>query len=208
VDLHHEPVLSGLARVARDGTFMTFIGLHLAALIVFTQFQVALPLDMNAHGEGSRAFSWLMAFNCAGVVVLQPWLAPRIQRFDRSNLLAISALLFGLGYGLNALVPGLASSLADLGLGTAGTWRLALYLAGAAFWTVGEVVGFPIASSLVADLGPIALRGRYQVRSRWSGAWRWPCLPCSADRGSTGSARRCSGPSASAPDSRSPRDTS
>jgi MFS family permease len=161
-DLHHEPVLSGLARVARDGTFMTFIGLHLVALIVFTQFQVALPLDMNAHGEGSRSFSWLMAFNCAGVVVLQPWLAPRLQRFDRSNLLAISALLFGLGYGLNALVPGLASSLAELGIGTAGTWRLALYLAGAAFWTVGEVVGFPVASSLVADLAPVALRGRYQ----------------------------------------------
>ncbi|HEX8106898.1 MAG TPA: MFS transporter [Kofleriaceae bacterium] len=28
--------------------------------------------------------------------------------------------------------------------------------------TVGEVVGFPVASSLVADLAPVALRGRYQ----------------------------------------------
>lgn len=161
-DVHHEPALRGLARVAADRTFVAFAGLHLAALVVFTQFQLALPLDMKAHGQGSRGFAWLMAFNCAGVVVLQPWLAPRLRRFDSSRLLAISSVLFGLGYGLNALVPGLAGSLAGLGLGSARGWGLALYLAGAGLWTVGEVVGFPVASSLVADLAPVALRGRYQ----------------------------------------------
>ncbi len=161
-DLHHEPALRGLARVAVDRTFLAFAGLHLMALMVFTQFQLALPLDMTAHGHGSRGFAWLMAFNCADVVALQPWMAPRLRPFDGSRLLAISSLLFGLGYGLNALVPGLARSLGELGLGSVHGWGLALYLAGAALWTVGEVVGFPVASSLVADLAPVALRGRYQ----------------------------------------------
>jgi MFS family permease len=159
---HHDPVLRGLAKVATDRTFVTFAGLHLVALVVFTQFQLALPLDMEAHGQGSRAFAWLMAFNCAGVVALQPWLTPRLRRFDGSRLLAVSAVLFGVGYGLNALVPGVADALAGLGLGSAHVWGLVLYLAGAAFFTVGEVVGFPVASSLVADLAPVALRGRYQ----------------------------------------------
>ena len=159
---HHEPVLRGMARVMSDGPFVAFAALHFVALVVFTQFQLALPLDMAAHDQGSRAFAWLMAFNCAGVVVLQPWLAPLLRRFDGSWLLAISAALFGLGYGLNALVPGLAASIAALGLGGAHGWSLALYLAGAALWTVGEVVGFPVAAALVADLSPIALRGRYQ----------------------------------------------
>jgi len=159
---HHVPVLPGLAQVARDAPFMVFAGLHLVALVVFTQFQLALPLEMKAHGQGSRAFAWLMAFNCAGVVALQPWLAPRLRRRDGSRLLAVSAVLFGVGYGLNALVPGASEALAGLGVGSADTWRLVLYLAGAAFWTVGEVVGFPVASSLVADLAPVALRGRYQ----------------------------------------------
>jgi MFS family permease len=161
-DTHHEPALRGLARVAADRTFVAFAGLHLAALVVFTQFQLALPLDMKAHGHGSRSFAWLVAFNCAGVVALQPWLAPRLRRFDSSRLLAIASVLFGLGYGLNALVPDLARSLAELGHGSAHGWGLALYLAGAALWTVGEVVGFPVASSLVANLAPVALRGRYQ----------------------------------------------
>jgi MFS family permease len=161
-DAAHEPVLAGLAKVATDAPFVVFAALQLAALVVFTQFYLALPLDMKAHGHSSRAFAWLMAFNCAGVVVLQPWLAPRLRRFDRSWLLAIATVLFGLGYGVNAFVPGLAGSLAGLGLGDAHAWQLALYLFGAALWTVGEVVGFPVASSLVADFSPAALRGRYQ----------------------------------------------
>lgn len=159
---HHEPALAGLAKVARDATFMAFAVLHFVSLLVFTQFYLALPLVMKAHGHGSRAFAWLMAFNCAGVVVLQPWLAPRLHRFDRSRLLAIASAMFGVGYGVNAFVPGLADRLAGLDLGSAYAWQLALFLFGAAFWTVGEVVGFPVASSLVADLSPAALRGRYQ----------------------------------------------
>jgi MFS family permease len=159
---HHDPVLAGLAKVATDVPFLVFAGLHFAALVVFTQFQLALPLDMAAHDHGSRAFAWLMAFNCAGVVVLQPVLTPMLRRFDGSRLLAISAVLFGLGYGFNAVVPGLAHGLAGLGLGSAHTWGFGLYLAGSVFWTVGEVVGFPVAASLVADLAPIAQRGRYQ----------------------------------------------
>jgi MFS family permease len=159
---HHDPVIAGLAKVATDVPFVMFAVLHFVSLVVFTQFNLSLPLDMKAHGQGSRAFAWLMAFNCAGVVVLQPWLPPRLRRFDSSRLLATGTVLFGLGYGLNALVPGLADTLARLGLGSVDAWRLALYLVGAAFWTLGEVVGFPVASSLVADLAPVALRGRYQ----------------------------------------------
>lgn len=158
----HEPVLAGLARVASDVPFVVFAVLHFVSLLVFTQFSLALPLDMTAHGHGSRGFAWLMAFNCAGVVALQPWLAPRLRRFDRSRLLAIATVMFGIGFGLNAFVPGLAAALAGLGAGGEHGWQLALYLSGAAFWTVGEVVGFPVASSLVADLSPVALRGRYQ----------------------------------------------
>jgi MFS family permease len=152
---HHDPVLRGLSRVAQDRTYVALLGLHVAALVVFTQFQLALPLDMKAHGHGSRQFAWLMAFNCAGVVALQPLLAPWLRRLDRSRLLAASAVLFALGYGLYALVPLVPPA--------PGSWaRLTVYLAGAALWTVGEVVGFPTASSLVADLSPAALRGRYQ----------------------------------------------
>ncbi len=148
----HESELRGLMRVLRDGPYVVFVVLTIAGLVVFTQFLLALPLDMADHGIGSRGFSWLMACNCIGVVLLQPWLAPLLRRCDPARLLAASALLFGLGYGANVFASSLPA-----------------YLVGAAFWTVGEVVGFPVASALVSNLAPVDLRGRYQ--GTYSMAW-------------------------------------
>jgi MFS family permease len=144
-ELVHQPALRGLATVFSDWPFLSFLLLYLVGLTVFTQWQLALPIDMAAHGLGPAAYAFLMALNCAGVVVLQPILSPRLRRFDAARLIAFSTLLFGAGFGVNAL----GGSLVIYGFGTA-------------LWTVGEVVGFPVASTLVANLAPPALRGRYQ----------------------------------------------
>jgi MFS family permease len=131
--------------VARDGHYMVFLGLHLAVLLVFTQFQLAAPLDYAAHGVGPRGFSLIMALNGLGVVLLQPLISTRLQRHDGAHVLALSALLIGLGFGLNAFAGSLTA-----------------YMAAAVLYTVGEVLGFPVASAIVADLAPTHLRGRYQ----------------------------------------------
>jgi len=139
------PPLQGLALVFKDRVFMTFVLLYLTALMVFVQFQLAAPIDMSEHGVGPAVFSILMGLNGLGVVVLQPIIGPWLRGRDTAPLLSASALLFGVGFGLNAVggsVP--------------------VYLLGVAFWTVGEVIAFPAGATLVADLAPVALRGRYQ----------------------------------------------
>jgi MFS family permease len=143
--LEHDPVLAGLRRVLADGTFVAFLGLHLIALLVFTQWELVLPLDVAAHGVGPGGYAFLLWLNCAGAVILQPLLGPWLRGKDSARILAGSALLFGLGFGLNALGG-----------------SLSLYAAGVAVWTLGEVLGFPAASTLTAQLAPPALRGRYQ----------------------------------------------
>jgi MFS family permease len=139
------PAGPGLRRLLGDGPFMVFLGLHLLVLLVFTQFQLAAPLDYAAHGVGPGGFSMIMALNGLGVVVLQPLLSPHLHRHDGARVLALSSLLIGLGFGLNAFGGSLPA-----------------YLAAAALYTVGEVLGFPVASAIVADLAPPELRGRYQ----------------------------------------------
>jgi MFS family permease len=143
--LVHESALRGLTRVFSDGPYLSFLLLHLGAVVVFAQWEFALPLDMAAHGLGPSAYSFLMALNCVGVVVLQPIVAPSLHRFDAARALALSAVLFGSGYGVNA----------------AGG-SMAVYALGTALWTVGEVIWFPVASTMVANLAPAELRGRYQ----------------------------------------------
>jgi MFS family permease len=143
--LVHESAIRGLAKVFTDGPYVSFLALHLLALTVFTQWQLGLPLDMTAHGFSPSAYAFLMSLNCLGVVLLQPFLSPRLHGFDAARLLAISALLFGAGYGVNAV----GGSLIVYGIGTS-------------LWTVGEVIGFPVASTMVANLAPPSLRGRYQ----------------------------------------------
>jgi MFS family permease len=146
------PTLPGLRRLVRDGPFLVFLGLHLVVLLVFTQFQLAAPLDYAAHGVGPRGFSLIMALNGVGVVVLQPLLSPRLPRHDGARVLALSSLLIGLGFGLNALGGSIPA-----------------YVVGALLYTLGEVLGFPVASAIVADLAPPDLRGRYQ--GAFSMAW-------------------------------------
>lgn len=144
---HHAPapVVGGLVRVFRDRAFVTFLLLHLVVLVVFTQFQLAAPLDYAAHGVGPVSFSALMALNGIGVVVLQPLLSPRLHEHDGARVLALSSVLIGVGYGLNAFAGSLPA-----------------YVAATVLFTVGEVLGFPVASAIVADLAPADLRGRYQ----------------------------------------------
>lgn len=144
---HHAaaPALGGLLRVFRDRVFTTFLLLNLVVLVVFTQFQLAAPLDYAAHGVGPVSFSMLMALNGLGVVILQPLLAPRLVAHDGARVLALSSVLIGLGYGMNFFQGSIPA-----------------YAVGSVLYTVGEVLGFPVASAIVADLAPAELRGRYQ----------------------------------------------
>ncbi len=139
------PALAGLSVVFRDRTYVAFLLLYLASLVVFTQWLFGLPLDMAAHGLGPSSFSVLMGLNCLGVVVLQPLAGTWLRARPPTALLVASSLLFGAGYGVNAIGGGLP-----------------LYALGTACWTVGEVVGLPMAAAIVADLAPVELRGRYQ----------------------------------------------
>lgn len=143
----HSP-LEGLGLVLRDRTYVAFLLLHLVALTVFVQFQFALPLDMRAKGLEEPLFAAVLVVNGLGVVLLQPLQAALGGRRDPSRQLAASAVFLGLGYGANALAGVLPP--------------FPVYLAAGVLWTIGEVLGFPYAAQLVAELAPASLRGRYQ----------------------------------------------
>ncbi|MBI5511663.1 MAG: MFS transporter [Deltaproteobacteria bacterium] len=138
-------LLSGLTAPLGDRVFALFLLISLSLVAIFWQHQVALPVDITNHGVSAAGYGRLMAVNGVLIVILQPLASTWLSRRDRSTVLAVSCMLVGVGFGMNAVVN-----------------TAALYGVAIAIWTLGEIGNFPTASALVADLAPAHMRGRYQ----------------------------------------------
>jgi MFS family permease len=133
-----------IADVLRDRTMLAFTLVVLAAGTVFLQAFASLPLVMRAAGLSPATYGAVLAVNGVVIVLVQPLIGPRLGRLDAPRTLAAGILVVGLGYGLTALA-------------TTG-WE---YAATVAAWTLGEILIHSIAATVVADLAPPHLRGRY-----------------------------------------------
>ena len=130
----------------RDGPFGLFILLCALILIVFWQHVSTMPIDMAARGVSRAWLGAVLAINGITIVILQPLVAPALQRRNRSRVLATGSALVGLGFGLNVLAHGPA-----------------LFGVGVMIWTLGEICVLPIGNAVVADIAPADMRGRYQA---------------------------------------------
>ncbi|BDG09848.1 MFS transporter [Anaeromyxobacter paludicola] len=128
-----------------DRVFVAFLVQNFLFAFVFFQHQVAMPIDMAAHGHSPATFGLVTALNGALVVLLQPLAGRAVARLDPSRALAVAGVLTGAGFGLYAVTTSAAG-----------------YAAGVVLWTVGEIFGLPVAAALVASLAPAHARGRYQ----------------------------------------------
>lgn len=129
----------------RDPTFVLFLGLSVLIIIIFMQHNSVFPLDMIAHGVSKAAFGFVLSLNGIVIVLLQPFLSPMLERHNRARVLAAGAALVAIGFGLNAIAD-----------------TVPAYALGVVIWTIGEVAVLPVANTVVADLAPPDVRGRYQ----------------------------------------------
>lgn len=135
-----------------DHVFIYVVLLTFGTAVVMWQNGVSLPLDMKRTGHDARAYGLLIATNGVLIVFLQPFLAKWFAKRNRTKVLFWSSLIFGTGIGLYGFVT------SALGYATA-----------IAIWTIGEIGLLPTLSSVVADLAPASMRGRYQGASNM--AW-------------------------------------
>lgn len=130
----------------RDGGFLLFCGLTALVALVYGQVQVALPIDMRAHGISPRTYGMLLAINGVLVVVGQPFALALVTHLPRYAALAAATLVVAIGFGMTGLAAG----------------SVALYAASIGIWSAGEIAMAPIKPSVIADLAPAELRGSYQ----------------------------------------------
>jgi len=156
-ETHPERHLTGRARPdvrvpLRDRPFVIFVVAQLLVMLVGSQGNSTLPIDMRDHGVSPSTYGWLLAINGVMIVLLQPTAVTWVQKFDRGRVLALGALLQGTGFGLTCVAHSVG-------------W----YAFTVVVWTCAELLYSPVAPAIVSDLAPARLRGTYQ--GVYSMAW-------------------------------------
>ncbi|WBC12660.1 MFS transporter [Micromonospora sp. WMMA1998] len=134
-----------LRTILADRVFLGFVALNLLAALVFLQHISMLPIAMGDSGLSPATYGSVIALNGVLIVVGQLFVPRLIRGRSRSHVLALAALVMGVGFGLTAF--------ADT------VW---LYGLTVLIWTLGEMLNSPSNATLIAELSPAALRGRYQ----------------------------------------------
>src|SRR5213075_691170 len=92
---------AGFLAPYRDRAFLVFVLLSVLTLLVFMQHIAALPIEISHRGVPRAWLGFILGLNGIVIVLVQPFLAPVLGRYNRSRVLAAGACLLGLGFGVN-----------------------------------------------------------------------------------------------------------
>jgi MFS family permease len=135
----------GLLAVFSDKVFMAYVAVNLLTSLVFMQHMSTLPMAMGRDGLPPSTFGSVIAVNGVLIVAGQLFVPRLLRDRSRAATLAVAAVIFGIGFGLNAFAH------------TAMFYAIAVLV-----WTVGEMLNSPSNSATNAELSPADMRGRYQ----------------------------------------------
>lgn len=144
-DEHQSVAAGGYGPVFRDRRFIAFCIILIVATIPSPLLMMLLPSYGKEHfGVLESQYGFIMSTNAIMVVLLQVIVTRWSTRLPNLPVIALGALLYGLGAGSVAL--------------------------GASFWpfwgsmvilTFGELLLVPTSTAFVANAAPAAMRGRY-----------------------------------------------
>lgn len=148
VEAHHGPQPSAGERISqlrREPILLLFSFITLFFGIIYMQGNVTLPLEMQSHGLGPEQYGAAIAVNGFLIILVTIPVSNMAAKWPRFEVVAISTVLLGAGFGFTAL----ASS-------------LPLFALSVAIWTLGEIAATSVSPAIIADLSPVRLRGLYQ----------------------------------------------
>jgi MFS family permease len=149
------PLGRALSHIVHDKVFVVYALAVLISMIVYTQHVASLALYLKRNSESlgfvvqeggsiAKEFGWLVAINGTMIVLFQLPITSVAQRFDRGTVMAVGAMVIGIGYGATAL----ATNIVWVGVTIA-------------IWTIGEMIQTGFTFAIVSDLAPENMRARY-----------------------------------------------
>ncbi len=117
------------------------------ALIVYMQINTTLSVYLrDVHGTLPQGFGHIMSLNAAMVVLFQFWVTRRVKNHHQLSAMVVGNLLYAVGFVMYGL--------------TNMYWE---FLSAMVIITVGEMVIAPIVQTLIANIAPEDMRGRYMA---------------------------------------------
>ncbi|WDZ85514.1 MDR family MFS transporter [Micromonospora cathayae] len=141
----HTARRGALRTILTDRIYLGFVALNLLSALVFLQHISMLPIAMGEDGLSTATYGSVIALNGVLIVAGQLFVPRLIRGRSRSHVLALAAVVMGVGFGLTAFAEA--------------AWFYGLTVL---IWTLGEMLNSPSNSTLIAELSPAELRGRYQ----------------------------------------------
>lgn len=140
--------------IRRDRRFWGLFAATVLSSFVFQQFNSTFALEVTQRKLTLAVGSWqftpqqifglLLGWNGVMVALFELPMTRWTQRFDSRRVITLGYLLIGFGFTLNAF-PG----------------STGLFFAAMTLFTVGEMLSQPMRSAYIAEIAPLALRGRY-----------------------------------------------
>lgn len=145
----------GWSEVFQDKVFVKVWLVATGAIFLgYAQLEVGFAsfATLIAHVKPSN-IAWAYAANTIFIAVFQLWVVKKLRNFDRARSIAIAALLW-MGAWVALAFAGLISGLA-----------IAMIIVCQLIFAMGEMVWSPVMPSIVNQLAPTHLRGRYNSAS-------------------------------------------
>lgn len=137
----------GYLHVLKDRLFLMFILANIFSMLAFVNVEATLGVFLrDVHGVSEQGFGWLLTINALLVVFFQFWLTRRLEKKSPLGMMALGALLYGVGFAI---------------FGFAAAYGLFLFAI--ALITFGEMIQSPIGQTLASKFSPEDMRGRYMA---------------------------------------------
>lgn len=131
--------------IRKDKVFRLYIGGAIMGAIGYSQMTVTLSQHIERSVvNGASLFALLMSLNAVIVVALQVPLSKLSEGLRPLTVIALGNLMFAAG---------------DIGFAVSSGW--AGFMAAMFFFTLGEILNYPMANVLIDQLAPEGMRGTY-----------------------------------------------
>lgn len=131
--------------VFKNKKFIFFLLATIPVQIVFFQHIGAMPLFIvNELGFSTSTFGLLIAVNTILIILIEVPLNDAMSNWSNLKALSLGALLYGIGFGMMAIMADLTPLIISI-----------------VVWTFGEMIFLPSAGVYVAEISPEKQRGEY-----------------------------------------------